>query len=229
MAVFECYLINKRAIGEWEMKRIETRLAGLLGGCCKYSGKFDSARALHWIKRPEDVGPHELVCYLLHSRRDSVIARRYRREWPDEQPWRAPEGVSGATWASQEGVISEVYFDTDLRIDPHFPDLGARIIFHELLHNKTDALESDGVKDLHAHAKESKSLFRHRQDYDTPLRDDVAKLMGSRMPLERKQYMGETSSSTGPEVEERKPRDDIETPHTRPEKATTDDYYAGAL
>jgi hypothetical protein len=76
------------------------------------------------------VGPKDLVCYMLTSSGRSIVARHSSDQL----------GAAGSTvWSlTSQAMISEIYMDATTG-DASRPRLLANLIIHELMHNKLDA------------------------------------------------------------------------------------------
>jgi hypothetical protein len=88
-----------------------------------------------------NMDPGELLAYFLPDKRSSIIRSNGGAN--------ASLEAGGATWDSGRGIISEVYVDDGLS-NAIYKELFARIVFHELMHNKLDASSGTTVlNDLH--------------------------------------------------------------------------------
>jgi hypothetical protein len=82
------------------------------------------------------VGPKDLVCYMLSTSSDSIVSSHSSGQL----------GPAGSTVWSQtsNAMISEIYMDATTG-DASRPRLLANLIIHELMHNKLDAHPSRAV------------------------------------------------------------------------------------
>jgi predicted dehydrogenase len=112
------------------------------------------------------VGPKDLVCYMLTSSGRSIVARHSSDQL----------GAAGSTvWSlTSQAMISEIYMDATTG-DASRPRLLANLIIHELMHNKLDAHPSRAVlTNIHSIANGRVSTGGSISSSSTPSAADVA-------------------------------------------------------
>jgi hypothetical protein len=111
------------------------------------------------------VGPKDLVCYMLSNSSRSIAARH-----SGGQP-----GAAGSTvWSlNSQAMISEIYMDATTG-DASRPRLLANLIIHELMHNKLDSHPSNAVlSDIHSIANGRVSTSGAITSSSTPSPEDI--------------------------------------------------------
>jgi hypothetical protein len=128
------------------------------------------------------VGPKDLVCYMLPHSRRSIVAKHTSD----------PLGPAGSTAWSQtsQAMISEIYMDATAG-DPSRPRLLANLIIHELMHNKLDTHPSKAVlNNVHSIAQGRVSTAGSITSSSTPSPADV-KAMRRSIDLSIAQHTGD--------------------------------------
>lgn len=91
-----------------------------------------------WVpSAPSAPAPNGLVLHFVRNRASGLI---------QAAGGPATGEVGGATWCSGQGVISEVYVQDNTTDAQRLARLG----FHELMHNKLDAVPGTVMQDIHA-------------------------------------------------------------------------------
>ena len=144
MSVLQVYLVpkvrNGPTFGEGTMYVTGLYLTEYLDKACKGTD-FDHSD-FHWEGSGSQVRDTDLVCYVLESSFNSIVANHGAQ---------GDLGGGGSTgWSTRShAMISEVYWGT-VDGDANTGRLLANLIFHELMHNKLDAHPTDWlIQDVH--------------------------------------------------------------------------------
>ena len=113
--------------GEGTMFAVGNMLTDYITQSCKLSKGFSSAD-FTWEPQSASVKAYEVVLYILPSAGRSIVAA-YTAD---------PLGLTGSTFPTNDGVISEIYLDA-MQGNPDLARYIANAAYHELLHNKLDA------------------------------------------------------------------------------------------
>ena len=162
---YDCY-------GEGAMYAIGKKLTSYFDRVCEKSEDFSSSD-FSWVKgTPSET---DVVVYVFYSKNDSLILEKGGQAVHDS--------ASGGTYRHSSGMICEVYLEP---IDgaARFADVAAKLIFHEIMHNKLDASQPQTVADIHSGGGLAAPVI----SASSALSDANIKVMAKGLPKKVKQY-----------------------------------------
>jgi hypothetical protein len=116
----------------------------VIGQARQGQAQFTGA-AIAWHPIPGKIERDEVLCYFVQDRTSSIISAVGGRMHVEAHP----PGHAGTTYLSPGGMISEVYL-SELLNDRDPPRYIANMAFHELMHNKIDAMQAGAIiADIH--------------------------------------------------------------------------------
>ena len=175
MATYKVYLGDPFTM-KYEWKKLVAAVKKLLAPTLEFSSKYDEAQVVVARTAPA-IADHELLCYVVPARGNSVI---------DLQEFNisaANLGQDGTTvWRDPATSVCEVYRHE------WEPELLAKLVYHELMHNKL---------------RESNRMHRRKGlasaviEEDTEQKQANSRLMGRRLHRKQPQWLDGFNNATG--------------------------------